>query len=73
MRQACQTDFAICSAQTVTSLKVNPGEMVLPGQVAAALADLSHLRVETTDLSERDATRVAVSPSVSVFVDALVQ
>jgi len=48
----------------ITSLKVNPGEMALPGQAVLTLADLSRLRVETTDLSERDVARVAVGQAV---------
>jgi multidrug resistance efflux pump len=45
--------------------------MLLPGQATVTLADLSQLRVETTDLSERDVARVAVGQPVNVFVDAL--
>jgi len=37
----------------------------------ATLADLGHLRVETTDLNEIDAARVAVGASASVTFDAL--
>ena len=58
-------------AGTVTALRLNVGEMALPGQVALTLADLSRLQVETTDLSERDVARVAVGQPVSVFVEAL--
>ena len=56
---------------TVTAVKVNPGEMVLLGQTAVTLADLSRLRVETTDLSERDVARVAAGQPVVVYVEAL--
>jgi HlyD family secretion protein len=56
---------------TITARAVNPGEMVLPGQVVLTLADLSSLRVETTDLSERDVERVAAGQAVTVFVEAL--
>lgn len=58
-------------AGTVTARKVNAGEMVLPGQAVVTLADLSRLRIETTDLSERDVARVAIGQPVTVFVDAL--
>ena len=58
-------------AGTVTALRLNTGEMALPGQVALTLADLSRLQVETTDLSRRNVDRVAVGQPVSVFVEAL--
>ena len=35
------------------------------------LADLTHLQVETTDLSERDVAGVQVGQEATVFVDAL--
>jgi HlyD family secretion protein len=56
---------------TVTALEIGPGETVLPGQVVLVLADLSHLQVKTTDLSERDVAGVAVGQPVNVSVEAL--
>ncbi|MEZ4720004.1 MAG: efflux RND transporter periplasmic adaptor subunit [Caldilineaceae bacterium] len=44
-------------AGTVTAVDINPGEMAQPGVVVLTLADLAHLQVETTDLSERDVAR----------------
>ncbi len=58
-------------AGTITARAANPGEMVLAGQPVATLADLSHLQVETTDLSEKDVARVAVGQAVTVYVEAL--
>ena len=58
-------------ASAVTALEVSAGETVLPGQVVLALADLGHLQVETTDLSERDVDRVAVGQQATVYVEAL--
>jgi hypothetical protein len=55
----------------VTALEIGPGETVLPGQVVLVLADLSHLRVKTTDLSERDVASVAVGQAANVSVEAL--
>lgn len=55
----------------VSKLAVHSGEWVLPGQAILALADLSRLRVETTDLSERDVMKVRLGQEVSVFVKAL--
>ena len=56
---------------TVTALSVNPGETVQPGQVVVTLADLDHLQMETTDLSERDVARVAVGQPAIVHLEAL--
>lgn len=59
------------SGGTITILQINAGETVMPGQVVLVLADLSLLRVETTDLSERDVARVAVGQKANVYVEAL--
>jgi HlyD family secretion protein len=56
---------------TVVDVHVAPGEIVMPGQVALALADMRHLRAETTDLSERDVARVQIGQEARVFVEAL--
>ncbi len=45
--------------------------MASPGQPLLTLADLDHLQVETTDLSERDVARVKVGQPVVVFVEPL--
>jgi multidrug efflux pump subunit AcrA (membrane-fusion protein) len=56
---------------TVSALKVHLGELVMPGQPLLTLADLSHLQVETSDLSERDVVGVKVGQAASVFVQPL--
>jgi multidrug efflux pump subunit AcrA (membrane-fusion protein) len=56
---------------TVADLQVDPGQIVMPGQVVLTLADLSRLQVETTDLSERDVTEVKVGDEAMVYVEAL--
>lgn len=58
---------------TISQLNVHPGEWVIAGQPVLVLADLSNLRVETTDLSERDVPRVAPGQAVSVTIKALSQ
>jgi multidrug efflux pump subunit AcrA (membrane-fusion protein) len=60
-------------AGTITSVKIQAGEWVIPGQAMVGIADLNHLRVETTDLSERDVPEVAVGQAVNVQVKALGQ
>lgn len=56
---------------TVSEVNVHLGEWVTPGQPLMLLADLAHLQVETTDLNEIDAARVAVGNPVTITFDAL--
>ncbi len=56
---------------TVTRLAIHPGEWVITGQTVLTLADLSHLQVKTTDLSERDIPQVEIGQPVTVFIEAL--
>ncbi len=56
---------------TIADLQVTAGQVVMPGEVVLTLADMGHLRVETTDLSERDVARVRVGQEATVFVEAL--
>lgn len=60
-------------AATIVEVSVHRGEWVVPGQTIVLLADLDHLRVETTDLSERDVPQVEVGQKVIVWVKALQQ
>ncbi|BCY18450.1 hypothetical protein hrd7_22990 [Leptolinea sp. HRD-7] len=56
---------------TIGRLNVHPGDWVTPGQLILAMVDLKHLRVETTDLSERDVVRVKKGEEVTVRAKAL--
>jgi multidrug efflux pump subunit AcrA (membrane-fusion protein) len=56
---------------TVSKINMRAGEWVLPGQVVLVLADLSHLQVETTDLSERNVSQVKIGQKASVLIKAL--
>jgi RND family efflux transporter MFP subunit len=58
-------------AGTVISVKVAPGELVQIDQVVVTIAALDSLQIITTDLSERDISRVKVGQSVDVYIDAL--
>ncbi len=58
---------------TVSVVNITSGEWVTPGQPVLLLANVDQLRVETTDLSERDVPKVAVGQPVSVMVKALNQ
>lgn len=56
---------------TVTELNVHPSEWVTAGEAVLVLVDLQALHVETTDLSERDVTKVEVGQPVTVVIKAL--
>jgi multidrug efflux pump subunit AcrA (membrane-fusion protein) len=56
---------------TVVDIKVQAGELAQAGQVVITLGDLAHMQIETTDLSERDVTKVQPGQSVNVFIEAL--
>lgn len=58
-------------AGTVGKIVAQEGEWVSPGQAAMVIADLQHLRVQTTDLSERDVPSVHLGQSASVSIEAL--
>jgi membrane fusion protein (multidrug efflux system) len=56
---------------TVTTVDVQAGEYVNPGQVIITLAKLDELQIETTDLSELDVATVKIGQPATVFVEAL--
>lgn len=60
-------------AGTVSQVNIHSGEWAIPGQPVLSLADLDHLRIETTDLSERDVPRIEIGQPVTVLVEALNQ
>ena len=55
----------------ISELYVRANEWIAPGQPVMLLADLDHLRVETTDLNEIDVARIEIGDKVSVTFDAL--
>lgn len=58
---------------TIVSLDIAPAETVVPGQVVMILGDLSKYQIETTDLSERDVTRVQAGQPAAIYIEALDQ
>jgi multidrug efflux pump subunit AcrA (membrane-fusion protein) len=60
-------------AGTVSQVSIHSGEWAIPGQPVLSLADLDHLRIETTDLSERDVPKIAIGQPVTILVEALNQ
>jgi len=55
----------------VAELYIRPNEWVAPGQPVLLLADLEHLWVETTDLSEIDVARISEGTEATLTFDAL--
>ncbi len=56
---------------TAASISVIPGEFVPSDQAVVTLATLNALQVETTDLSERDITKVKIGAPVDISIEAL--
>ncbi len=56
---------------TVSDILPNSNEWIAPGQPILLIADLENLQVETTDLSEIDASQVKVGDRAVVTFDAL--
>lgn len=56
---------------TVVSVDTAPGEIVVPGRVVVTLGDFSKFQVKTTDLSERDVTRIRIGRKARISIAAL--
>lgn len=56
---------------TVASVNVVPGEYVEQNQIVVTLATLNTLQLETTDLSERDITKIRIGAPVTIFIESL--
>jgi len=56
---------------TITQVYIDVGDTVTPGRPVLVLADLGHLRIETTDLTELDVVHVYEGQPVRVTIDAL--
>lgn len=69
--QMAQATLTTPTSGTVITVDVAPGETANPGQVIIIIADLSEMRIETTDLSERDIPAVRMGQKASVYIDAL--
>lgn len=55
----------------ISAVHINPSEWVAPGSPVLLIADLNHLQVETTDLSEIDVAQISVGDTAVVTLDAL--
>jgi multidrug efflux pump subunit AcrA (membrane-fusion protein) len=55
----------------ISAVHVNPSEWVAPGSPVLLIADLNHLQVRTTDLSEIDVAQISLDDTAVVTFDAL--
>lgn len=55
----------------ISAVYINPSEWVAPGSPVLLIADLGHLQIETTDLSEIDVARISEGDTAIVTFDAL--
>ena len=60
-------------AGTVAALEATVGDYLPPAVTVAVVADLTSLRVETTDLSELDVSAVSIGQECTVSFEALVE
>jgi RND family efflux transporter MFP subunit len=66
-----QSTLAAPYDATVVAVHVVPGEIVQLDQPVVKLATLDQLQIETTDLSERDISKIKIGQSAAVYVEAL--
>jgi multidrug resistance efflux pump len=71
--EAALRDLALTAPfdATVAALEIDPGAWAAPGQPLLLLADLAHLQIQTTDLSERDVPQVAPGQPALIAIKAL--
>ena len=55
----------------ISEVYINTSEWVSPGSPVLLIADLDHLQIETTDLSEIDVAKIMVGDPATVIFDAL--
>ncbi len=56
---------------TIVAVEIEPGAVVQPAEVVLVLADLEHLHLETTDLSERQIAGVSPGDEAVVTIESL--
>ena len=56
---------------TIASVDIHPAEYANTGQVIITMGDLSHMQIETTDLSEKTVPSVKIGSQAAVFIQAL--
>ena len=66
-----QTRLIAPIAGTIAEINIIAGEYAFPANTLIIISDMSEPQIKTTDLSERDITKVKVGALATIFVDAL--
>jgi HlyD family secretion protein len=66
-----ETQLRSSISGVVTTVDSVAGEYVVPGKVLIAISDVNNLQVKTTDLSERNITKVQIGDPARIIIDAL--
>jgi multidrug efflux pump subunit AcrA (membrane-fusion protein) len=56
---------------TVVDVNIQFGEIAQTGHELITLADLAHMKIKTTDLSERDVPAVQIGQTANIYIEAL--
>lgn len=56
---------------TIVDINIKAGEIAQPGKVVIIEGDITHMQIETTDLSERDIASVKIGQAANVYVESL--
>jgi len=66
-----QTSISAPFNAVVVDVQLQPGQFAQAGQVVITLADLAHMQIQTTDLSELDVPAVQIGQTANIYVEAL--
>ena len=69
--QLAQATLAAPFDGTIVSVDIHPAEYANSSQVIIKMGDLSHLQIETTDLSEKVVASVKIGAQAAVYIQAL--
>jgi len=69
--QLAQATLAAPFDGTIASVDIHPSEYANPGQIIIKMGDLSHMQIETTDLSEKNIASVKIGSQANVSIQAL--
>ena len=69
--QLAQATLAAPFDGTIASVDIHPAEYSNIGQVVIKMGDLSHMQIETTDLSEKNIASVKIGSQANVSIQAL--
>jgi len=56
---------------TIVDVLTEIGEAAQPGKTAIVLGNVANMQIETTDLSERDVSKVSIGQAAAIYIQAL--